>query len=365
MKKCFRLLVAAVLLVGTLPLGMLPVSAEESYLRYGDVKRILLKSENSVADTYTSTEGQSLPYRLYVPDDYTPEKHYPLVIFFHGAGERGTDNNHLFLGGSIFQRLLMPSEREKHPCLILAPQCPTDSQWVLSDWGPGTYDHTQIQKSPYMTAAEELIDQVIADYAVDENALYVSGLSMGGYGTWDLISRHPDKYAAAIPICGGIDAAYMNGLKGFPIRTFHASDDPVVNCVGTRKAAEMLKDHGDFAYTEFETGGHLIWDTAYATPDLMDWLFAQRIGASPEIDPDTMPETDAETVPETETVPDTHPNTFETAGHSSAATENTIDTANTTNNAAAGGCASACGAPLAGAVAVGVACHRKKNDSDD
>ncbi len=325
MKRIMTGLVSFFLFTAAMSLGTIGVSAEESYLRYGDVKRILLKSENSVAEVFVSSEGASLPYRLYVPDDYDPTKSYPLVLFFHGAGERGTDNNHLFLGGSILQRLLMSSEQEKHPCLILAPQCPVDSQWVLSDWGPGTYDHQKIQPSPYMTAAEELLEQVIADYSVDEKALYVSGLSMGGYGTWDLISRHPDRFAAAIPVCGGIDERYMEGLKGFPIRTFHAADDPVVSCVGTRKANELLKDHGDFLYTEYPTGGHLIWDTAYATADLMDWLFAQRLGGPIESETETVPEseTDAqtETAPaatDSETQAQTAPETAPQAGNDSA-----------------------------------------------
>ncbi len=399
MKKRISIIMATAILLTILAFSfssVLTVSAADTYLRLGEVKRTLIQSKNSVADVFTSSEGHSLPYRLYVPDDYDPEKSYPLVLFFHGAGERGTDNNHLFNGGSILQRLLMPSERENHPCLILAPQCPTDSQWVLSDWGPGTYDHTQIQKSPYMTAAEELLDHVTETYAVDTSALYVSGLSMGGYGTWDLIARHPDKFAAAIPVCGGIDPAYMESLKGFPIRTFHAKDDPVVNYVGTSMANGSLKDHGDFLYTEYETGGHLIWDMAYASDGLTDWLFAQRTDAATETETQTETETetqsetvsesitDSDTLAESETVTESE-TLAETATESTTDSEMTTDADSETDTnaetvtisetesvtAPAGsteesGCASTLGFSAIALLAAGcILCSRRVRCSDD
>ena len=236
-------------------------------------------NKNCVADTYTSTSGTKLPYRLWLPTDYDPNKSYPLVLFFHGAGEAGSDNTHIFRGGSILQRLLHKEEQEKHPCIILAPQCGSTGsggKWVNSDWGPGFYDHTKFKQSPYMKAAEELLDKVIADYPVDETSLYVSGISMGGYGTWDIISRNPDKFAAAIPVCGGIDESYMEALKGMPIRTFHSKGDTIVSSAGTIRANELLKDHGDFLYTEYDSTNHDAWTPAYATDGLTDWLFAQH-----------------------------------------------------------------------------------------
>ena len=272
--------VLAVLLFGTMLFVLTPIASNAAgVLSYSLVKTFFNKSQNSVTDTYKAKDGTYLPYRLYVPEDYDPEKSYPLVLFFHGAGEAGSDNEHIFRGGSILQRLLLPDERSQRPCIILAPQCGSTAnggKWVNSDWGPGTYDHTTFKKSPYMTAAEELLDKVIEEYSVDETSLYVSGISMGGYGTWDIISRNPDKFAAAIPVCGGIDESYMEGLKGMPIRTFHAADGTIVSNKGTVKANEILKDYGDFLYTEYATGGHIIWDRAYGTSGLTDWLFAQH-----------------------------------------------------------------------------------------
>jgi predicted peptidase len=298
------------LLLCTLMLSMffcsafaLSASAEESVaiLSYDQVEKRFNASKNSVTAVFKSSEGTSLPYRMYVPKDYDPNKSYPVVLYFHGAGERGNDNTHIFRGGSILQRLLTPTELSTHPCIIIAPQCAASSQWVLSPWDPGTYDHTKIKKSPYMTAAEELLDDVIKNYSVDESRLYVSGISMGGFGTWDLISRNHEKFAAAIPVCGGTDASYLENLKGFPIRTFHAADDPIVNCAGTVKANEILKGTGDFLYTEYSTGGHLIWDRAYSTAGLTDWLFAQK---NENVKPDEQP---SDTPSETPTEPSETP----------------------------------------------------------
>lgn len=280
--KRFSAFLLAVLLLGTFILPVMPavVSADTAKtLSPATVKLFFNQSKNSVTDVYTSTKGTKLPYRLFVPADYDPEKSYPLVLSLHGAGEAGSDNEHVFKGGSVLQRLLTAEEQKAHPCIILAPQCGNTGaggKWVNSDWGPGFYDHTKFTISPYMVAAEELLDKVIEEYSVDETSLYVTGISMGGYGTWDIISRNPDKFAAAIPVCGGIDVSYMEGLKGMPIRTFHCNNDPIVSSAGTKKANELLKDYGDFVYTEYNSSAHDAWTSAYKTVDLMDWLFAQH-----------------------------------------------------------------------------------------
>ncbi len=241
------------------------------------VEMFFTKSKNSVTDVYKSTKGTSLPYRLYVPANYDETKSYPLVLAFHGAGECGTDNTHIFRGGSILQRLLVKTTPTDYPCIILAPQCKdTNSKWVSTDWGPGLYDHTKIKTSPYMAAAEELLDKVISEYSVDTARLYVTGISMGGYATWDIISRNPDKFAAAIPVCGGIDPSYMEGLKEMPIWTFHCNGDTIVSSAGTKKAAELLADNPNFKYTEYNSTNHDAWSQAYAENDLLEWLFAQK-----------------------------------------------------------------------------------------
>lgn len=232
-------------------------------------------SQNSVKEVFKSSTNTSLPYRLYVPDDYDPNKSYPLVLFFHGAGERGTDNKAQISAGSVMQRLLTETEQKRFPCLILAPQCAGDSKWVLSDWGPGTYDHTKIKVSPYMKAAEELLAKVVDEYSVDKSRLYVTGMSMGGYGTWDIISRNPDMFAAAFPVCGGVDESYLDALQGFPIWTFHNNGDTIVSSKGTKLAYEKLQSGGAITYTEYKSTAHDAWTAAYSTATLMNWVFTK------------------------------------------------------------------------------------------
>ena len=274
MKRILTFMLVCVMLAALL-VPLTSSAASVTLLSGNEVKNIFDSSQNSVKEVFKSSKGASLPYRLYVPDDYDPEKSYPLVLFFHGAGERGTDNSLHISMGSVMQRLLTPTEREEHPCLILAPQCPASSQWVLSDWGPGTYTQSDATKSTFMTAAEELVDKVIADYAVDESRLYVTGMSMGGYGTWDIISRNPGKFAAAAPVCGGVDPKYLPSLVGFPIWTFHNNADPIVSCTGTKLANSVLSKNDAFTYTEYKSGAHDAWTAAYKTEDLINWMFSK------------------------------------------------------------------------------------------
>lgn len=277
MKRIFSILLVSLMLAALLV--PFTSSAKVTLLSGSEVKNKFNSSANSVKEVYRASNGKSLPYRLYVPDDYDPNKSYPLVLFFHGAGERGTDNTAQISAGSVMQRLLLPEEQKKFPCLILAPQCPGDSQWVLSDWGPGVYNHNTMQTpvSPYMKAAEELLDKVIEEYSVNEDRLYVTGMSMGGFGTWDIISRNPEKFAAAFPVCGGVDETYLDRLQGFPIYTFHNVGDTIVNSQGTKKAYEILKDAGGITYVEYPSSAHDAWSAAYATDDLLTWVFKKGV----------------------------------------------------------------------------------------
>ena len=166
------LLVLTMLSVLLMPIGVFADDKAE-LLSGSQVCQKFDGSKNSVKEVYKATNGKNLPYRLYVPDDYDSSKKYPLVLFFHGAGERGTDNNAQISAGSVMQRLLTDTESKRFPCLILAPQCPGDSQWVLSDWGPGVYNHNTMQTpvSPYMAAAEELAKEGIEVGVIDMHTI--------------------------------------------------------------------------------------------------------------------------------------------------------------------------------------------------
>lgn len=242
-------------------------------------------SEAMATEFFTDASGTSLPYRIYIPKTYSESASYSLLIFLHGAGERGTDGRACVNGNSyIINRVINEEYREN--CIVVAPQCAPDYQWVDTPWDKGSYSVEKVEKSVYMTALEELIDNLQQNYSIDENRLYVSGLSMGGYGTWDLIQRNPGKFAAAIPVCGAGDPSLARRIKHMPIWTFHGDVDPTVPVSGSRDMAEALEKAGStqFKYTEYPGVDHGSWNQAYREEELLDWLFAQE--RDPDVEPD-------------------------------------------------------------------------------
>ncbi|MFT5523323.1 MAG: putative peptidase [Pirellulaceae bacterium] len=225
---------------------------------------------------YESTFDMQLPYRLLKPKNYDATKKYPLVIFFHGAGERGTDNfNQLVHGMSDFAS---DEVMQSHPCFVIAPQCPAGQMWVDVPWSLDS--HTMPKKAtPAMRSTIELLDQTAAKYSIDTQRIYVTGLSMGGFGTWDAIQRYPKKFAAAIPVCGGGDTAEAKTIKSVPVWAFHGDKD---NAVKTSRSRDMIaaikKAGGEPKYTEYPGVGHNSWAQTYANRKVYDWLFKQRLG---------------------------------------------------------------------------------------
>ena len=243
---------------------------------------ILGHSLASAADEYaprcfTNATGQTIPYRLLLPRDYDPSRTYPLVLFFHGAGERGTDNKaQLVHGAGLF---LEPEKRERFACFVLAPQCPNNQQWVDMPWGTDSGTRPE-QPSAAMRLALEALDGVIGEFKVDTNRLYVTGLSMGGYATWDCITRFPGRFAAAVPICGGGDEKTVTAaVAKVPVWAFHSDDDGAVKVGRTRNMiAAMRAAGGQPKYFEYFGLGHFSWGRAYGEPELLPWMFAQRLG---------------------------------------------------------------------------------------
>mgnify|MGYP000853802804 CR=1 FL=1 len=230
--------------------------------------------------TYISKEGDTLLYRQLNPLQLAKGKKYPLVLFLHGAGERGSDNlSQLTHGGLMFSN---PVNREKYPAFILFPQCPPDLYWP-SPTRPNGFQ----QEKPFPINAEiskplaltkELLDIIIEKYPIDINRIYVVGLSMGGMGTFDMVCRFPDMFAAAIPICGGIHTDRFNNLNTqTAFRIFHGDADPVVPARFSRDAYLKLKDEGaNVEYIELPGVNHNSWDPAFNRSDFMVWLFNQH-----------------------------------------------------------------------------------------
>lgn len=225
-------------------------------------------------ETYTSN-GYTMPYRLYIPKNYDCGEMYPVVIFLHGAGERGTDNEkQLKLG---IQDMFNDTESPIYDSIVIAPQCPEDRQWVYTPWANGNYSAETIGESRELEMVLEILDRITETYNVNLDRVYVTGPSMGGFGTWDLLMRHGARFAAGIPVCGGGDPNYAKKLKRIPIMTFHGSDDTAVPVTGTRiMYASIIKEGGEnISYTEFDGCGHNVWDKVYSDPAIIHWLFAQ------------------------------------------------------------------------------------------
>jgi lysophospholipase L1-like esterase/poly(3-hydroxybutyrate) depolymerase len=228
------------------------------------------------ARTVTGADGATLGYRLLKPEPYDAAKKYPLVLLMHGAGERGTDNAAQLKYGS--QLFLKPDARAKFPCFVMMPQCPPDQKWADIDWTSDNPKQPEKVSAP-MALALTALDGLQKEFSIDPDRLYVGGLSMGGYGTWDLITRFPDKWAAAVPICGGGDKAVAAKAKAVPIWAFHGTEDSAVKVARTREMIEGIKAAGaNPLYSEYPYVAHDSWTPAFGEPELLPWLFAQKRG---------------------------------------------------------------------------------------
>ncbi len=223
---------------------------------------------------YSDASGNVLRYRLLKPVGFEPTEQYPLVVFLHGAGERGGDNSaQLKHGMSDF---CDPDRRSRFPCYVLAPQCPTEQRWADVDWNqdsvrlPGSI-------SVNLRLVLEVVDRMLEDAAIDKSRIYITGLSMGGYGTWDALYRRPDLFAAAMPICGGGDPITADKIKHVPVWCFHGDADRVVRVEFSRDMVAALKEAGGSPrYTEYAGVGHNSWSQTYANAEVYEWLFSQR-----------------------------------------------------------------------------------------
>lgn len=222
-------------------------------------------------EKYVNAKGETLKYRQLI-SDYTPTTKYPLVIFLHGSGERGDDNEAQLKWGVL--NFATDQNMKMHPAIVIAPQCPQDKQW---DNFSETDQSLQPTASETMKLVIELINEAILKLPVDKNRIYITGLSMGGFGTYDLISRYPNLFAAAVPVCGGGDTTKVKSFSHIPMWIFHGALDGAVNPVFSQNMVEALTKVGAHpGYTQYPETGHFSWIAAYSDPMLMQWLFSQR-----------------------------------------------------------------------------------------
>lgn len=226
------------------------------------------------AGAYTHTDGQKVPYRLMKPEKIEPGKTYPLVLFLHGGGENGDDNNRsLYIGAADFAK---PENRQKYPCFVLFPHVPVGRHWIARDlkWGRGTADENQ---ADHLDMAKALIGRLMADLPIDKGRIYVTGVCTGGVATWTAIQRWPDFFAAAMPICDAGDPAQAAKVINVPIWAFHGDKDSVVPVEHTqRMIAAVIKAGGKPKMTIYPGVDHNSWTATYGNPEVMAWLFAQK-----------------------------------------------------------------------------------------
>ncbi|MEE2778537.1 MAG: prolyl oligopeptidase family serine peptidase [Acidobacteriota bacterium] len=215
--------------------------------------------QKAISFTADVSKTVELDYLLNVPDGYEADdtRRWPLVLFLHGAGERGDDVWKVALHGP--PKLIAAGK--DIPAIVVSPQCPAGQWW----------DH-------HLEALSLLLDQIEADYRVDADRIYVTGLSMGGFGTWALASREPDRFAAAIPICGGANMIASISLGKLPIWAFHGEADSVVPLEETTRVVEAIQRRGgkSIKLTTYPGVNHDSWTQTYDNEEVWEWLFSKQ-----------------------------------------------------------------------------------------
>ena len=233
--------------------------------------------ELRITHTGGEYEDETFRYLLLKPDEIEEGKTYPLVLFLHGAGERGDDNRKQT---THFPDLFQAQEfRSQFPCFLVVPQCRTDRRWTQTSWEQATAPSSKGATTEQMRVAIKALTATLDAYPVDRSRIYLTGLSMGGYGSWDLSMRHPEWFAAVAPICGGGDADLAHRLMAKPVWAWHGDADSVVPVKRTRDVIAAIRQSGGTPrYTEVTGRGHDSWVPAYRDTDhLIKWMFAQRL----------------------------------------------------------------------------------------
>jgi len=219
---------------------------------------------------YAGANGAQMPYRLYVPANYDAKAKYPLVLWLHGANGRGNDNVlQISAGNSLGTHIwTKPENQAKFPAFVLAPQCPADTFWPRPRGS---------EPPEPLRLALEILDAVQKEYSIDPDRVYVAGQSMGGEGTWAALRYAPGRFAAGIPLCGYLTPEEAASVAHVPVWIFQGEADPIVSVTGAREFVAALKKAGGTPrYNEYPGVGHQVWERAFAEPELVAWLAAQK-----------------------------------------------------------------------------------------
>lgn len=228
----------------------------------------------TVPATYRNARGAELNYRLFVPDiPETATNGVPLVLFLHGSGECGTNNVSQLVhgvGGLVWW------SKNKEPAIVVAPQSPP-----MTAWSPVFFnlENATMPRSapPMVKLVKGLLDELCERYPVDTNRVLATGISLGGYGTWDLVSRYPGYFAGAIPVCGAGDPDEAESAANTAIWIFHGERDRnVPNRMDRAMVSRLWELDAEVRYMEYPDAGHGIWGTVYSSDQVMKWFFSRR-----------------------------------------------------------------------------------------
>ena len=220
---------------------------------------------------FKNTKSETLPYRLFVPQNYDRKKSYPLVVYLHGGGGVGDDNLKQIQGGNgyLIDFFTQGESQTRYPAFVVAPQSNGDG-WIESAL-------THPNPTRQLKLVVELIDELRRTYSIDGRSLYVAGQSLGGFGTFAIVAEFPKLFAAGVPLCGGADESKVVSIIKTPLWVFHGEKDQAVPVDSSRKiVAAIKKAGGNVRYTEYAGEGHNIWLRVVKEPELLSWLFAQH-----------------------------------------------------------------------------------------
>ncbi|PAF32871.1 prolyl oligopeptidase family serine peptidase [Paenibacillus sp. 7516] len=205
------------------------------------------------------TKTLTLDYLLHIPDteDQPADMKWPVILFLHGSGERGSDLNKVKANG-------LPNivdQDKSFPFIVISPQCPEDEFWAMEK-----------------EALHAIVEHVLENYSADPKRVYLTGLSMGGYGAWHLPIDYPHVFAAVAPVCGGIDPSKAEALRGVPIWAFHGAKDDVVPLSESQGIVDALEAiEANVKLTVYPEGNHNVWDETYSNPDLYKWFLSHTL----------------------------------------------------------------------------------------
>lgn len=231
-----------------------------------------LSSSKFSYETFVSEKGDTLQYRQLYPDAAKFRK-YPLVIFLHGSGERGNDNEAQLKWGVY--NFATDENMSLHPAVVIAPQCPNGASW--SNFTRDAQMKLQPTPSKPMELVIALVHKLVKTLPIDSTRIYITGLSMGGYGTYDAMERYPDLFAAAVPVCGAGDVSQAPKIAKIPTWIFCGAEDPAVDPVNSLNMFKALVAAGARpGFTQYPEVGHFSWIEAYSDAMMLEWMFRQH-----------------------------------------------------------------------------------------